>query len=190
MARKGLSSEKIYKEALALVIEKGYDNFSLRELAARLDVKPSSLYNHVHGIGEISTAVGMISIAHFSDALNKAVRNKECDDAFISFAHAYRKFAIQNPELYRAIIAIPTTDDAALLKNEQETIAPLRKVVELFIEDEKDVVNFQRFVRSAMHGFITLEAAGFMRYPGISHDESYDMLINACLNELKSAAHK
>lgn len=50
MIKKGLSSEIIYKAATNLVIERGYDNFSLRELAARLDVKPASLYSHVKNI--------------------------------------------------------------------------------------------------------------------------------------------
>lgn len=132
----------------------------------------------------------MISIAHFCDALNEAVIDKDRDDAFVSLARAYRKFALQNPELYRAIIGIPTADDAMLLKNEQETIAPLRKVVKCFVKDEKDMVNFQRFLRSTIHGFITLESAGFIRYSGISIDESYEMLIHSCLNELKLAACK
>ena len=59
MPRKGISRTDIMNMALELVIEKGYENFSVRELAAKLDIKPASLYNHIDGIEEIN-----IYIAH------------------------------------------------------------------------------------------------------------------------------
>lgn len=132
----------------------------------------------------------MISIERLSETLNKAIKNNDRDCAFVELACAYRKFALENPELYQAIIRIPRTHDEILKKNEDETIAPLRNVVERFVDNEKDIVNFQRFFRSAMHGFISLESAGFMRFSGISVDESYEMLINSCLNQLKTASRK
>ena len=69
---KGLSSEIIFQAAAELVAEKGYDKFSLRELASRLGVKPASIYSHVKNADEISTAVGMRAIAQLSEALEKA----------------------------------------------------------------------------------------------------------------------
>ena len=188
--KKGLSSEIIFQTAADLVAEKGYDNFSLRELAARLDIKPASLYSHVKNLDEISTAVGMEAIARLSEALEKASADENDERAFTGLALAYRQFAHQNPELYRAIIGLPRTDDETLKDNEQKTIAPLRRLAERFVSGEKDIVNFQRFLRSAMHGFISLEAAGFMRWSGVSADESYEMLIRTCLSELKTAARK
>lgn len=186
--RKGLTNDIIRDAAAKLVAEKGYRNFSIRELAARLGVAPSSLYSHVDGISEIGTAVGMVAIERLSSSLEKAIDVEDRDAAFIGFARAYRCFAHENPELYRAIIDIPGSDDELLSGSEPLTIAPLRKVIGRFVSDENGVVDFQRFTRSAMHGFIDLEAAGFMRNPGISADESYEMLIATCLDALKRAA--
>ena len=59
MNKKGLTSEEITKAASQMIAEVGYANFSLRDLAARLGVRPSSLYNHITGIGEINTAVAV-----------------------------------------------------------------------------------------------------------------------------------
>lgn len=190
MAKKGLSNEKIYQAAADLVAEKGYDNFSLHELAARLDIKPASLYSHVKNAEEISTAVGLTAIAKLSEALDKASAVSDDEQAFKGLALAYRNFAHQNQELYRAIIGLPKTSDETLKVNEQRTILPLRRLAERFVSGEKDIVNFQRFLRSAMHGFISLEAAGFMRWSGVSADESYEMLVGLCLSELKAAARK
>lgn len=187
MARRGLTNEEIYEEAAKLVAEKGYRNFSLRELASRLNVAPSSLYEHVNGIEEIGTAVGMVAIERLSAALDQAIAHEDPRTAFKSFACAYRAFAQQNPELYQAIIAIPRAHDEKLARNEQETIAPLRSVVERFATDEKNIIDLQRFVRSALHGFIELEAAGFMRCSDVSPDDSFSMTVNSCLAVLESA---
>ena len=59
MPKKGLSSGEILEAAERLVQERGYDHFSLRELAARLEVKPASLYNHIGDIDELNTAVAL-----------------------------------------------------------------------------------------------------------------------------------
>ena len=190
MAGKGLSSEVIYQAAAELVAEKGYDRFSLRELAARLKVRPASLYSHVRNVDEISTAVGLQAIARMSEALNAAIAGRDREEAVRSFARAYREFALQNPGLYRAIIGIPASDDAALARREQETIAPLRAVVEQFVADESDLVHYQRFLRSALHGFLSLQAAGFMRSPAVSPDASYELLVQSCLDTLEAAAKK
>lgn len=182
---KGLSSEIIFQAAAELVAEKGYDKFSLRELASRLGVKPASIYSHVKNADEISTAVGMRAIAQLSEALEQASAVSDDDLAFLSLARAYREFAHQNPELYRAIIGLPRTGDETLRDNEQRTIAPLRRLAERFVHSKSEIVNFQRFLRSAMHGFISLEAAGFMRCSEVPADESYEMLMRCCLAELK-----
>ena len=72
MGRKGLNTEVIAEAAIGLVEEKGYRNFSMRELAARLGVQPASLYNHVNGIEAVYTAVGLHGISILEKALEQA----------------------------------------------------------------------------------------------------------------------
>lgn len=189
MQKRGLTKEKICEAATELIVEKGYDSFSLRELAARLEVKPASLYSHVQNLREINVAVGQNAIVRMSAALEEATACADDDEAFWAFAHAYRRFAHENPELYRAIIALPEASEEELKTEEQRTIAPLRGLVERYASEKPDVINCQRFLRSALHGFVMLEAAGFMRDRSVSADESYDMLAAACLAELKKAGN-
>ena len=73
MPRKGLCNEEIMKAAAELVAEKGYDHFSLRELAARLGVQPASLYNHVKGIDEINMKLGLRAAKLLNRRLSDAV---------------------------------------------------------------------------------------------------------------------
>lgn len=188
MQKKGITPEKIYQEATQLIIEKGYDRFSVRELAGRLDVQPASLYSHVKNAAEISVAVGKNAIAQLSRTLEKAIEKENREEAFIAMAHAYRNFAHENPELYKAIMALPGASETQLKEDEQKTIRPMRVAIENFVPAGAPSINFQRFVRSAMHGFIMLESEGFMRDKSISADDSYDMLISACLSALKEAS--
>ena len=99
MPRKGLCNEEIMKAAAELVAEKGYDHFSLRELAARLGVQPASLYNHVKGIAEINMKLGLRAAKLLNRRLSEAVSGHPPDEAFVCAAYAYRDFALQNPEL-------------------------------------------------------------------------------------------
>ena len=188
MQKKGITPEKIYQEATQLIIEKGYDRFSVRELAGRLDVQPASLYSHVKNAAEISVAVGKNAIAQLSRTLEKATEKENREEAFIAMAHAYRNFAHENPELYKAIMALPGASETQLKEDEQKTIRPMRVAIENFVPAGAPSINFQRFVRSAMHGFIMLESEGFMRDKSITADDSYDMLISACLSALKEAS--
>lgn len=190
MAGKGITKNVIFEAAIELVAEKGFETFSLRELAARLEVKPASLYSHIEGVAEICTAVGMTSIERLEEALAKAGDKEERDAAFLAITEAYRRFAVQNPGLYRAIMSLPSTTIGLLKQNEGRTIAPLMDIVARYVEDHDDAVNFIRFYRSAMHGFIMLEGSGFMRDADIPHDASYKMLTEACLEKLKSISEK
>ncbi len=81
MGRRGLNAEVIMEAAIELVEEKGYRNFSMRELAARLGVQPASLYNHVNGIEEVNTAVGMHGITELEKALKQAYTYSDFTEA-------------------------------------------------------------------------------------------------------------
>ena len=47
MRSRGLTKEKIIKEAIAYIEKSGQSRISMHELARRLDIKTPSLYNHV-----------------------------------------------------------------------------------------------------------------------------------------------
>lgn len=186
MPRKGLSHEEIMQAAIILVEEKGYDHFSLRELASRLHVKPASLYNHVAGIDEIGTAIAKEAVKRLKKTLTIASSGKEPDEAFLSAARAYRRFASNNQELYNSIIRMPETKDAELTKASLEGIEPLRAIIMSYGVKENSRVHFMRSIRSALHGFVSLEAAGFMRLNPVPIEESFEAMIQVYLQALKT----
>ncbi len=190
MAQKGLSSAHIMEEAVRLVEERGYDNFSLRELAARLDVRPASLYNHIDGIGEINKAVAMKAADMLNRTLTEAVGEREGDEAFLDAARAYRSFADGNPEIYKALIRMPASENEDIRRAAFASFEPLRAVIKSYGAAERDMIHFSRALRSAMHGFVELTSNGFMQRDTVSREETYEVLIHGYLNVLKGISGK
>lgn len=164
MGRKGLNTEVIAEAAIELVEEKGYRNFSMRELAARLGVQPASLYNHVNGIEAVHKAVGLHGISVLEKALEQAYGYQDFVEALFIMADAYRKFAKDSPELYQAVIEMRTSENEELRQSIQRIIHPFLVLIGREVKDPEKVVHFQRMMRSALHGFVSLEREGYLTY--------------------------
>lgn len=185
MSKRGLCSDDIMREAIKLIEKKGYDNFSLRELAAKLDVKPASLYNHVHGISEITTSVAIEAADMLNSALSDAVRGKAADEAFLDGTRAYRQFACENYEIYKALIRMPSSDDQNIVKLAFSSYEPLHMVIMSYGAENTATIHYLRSLRSAMHGFIELTQNGFMQHGNVTRDETYEVIIHSFLEILK-----
>lgn len=185
MAKKGLNHEAIIDAAVKLIEEKGYDNFSLRELAGRLGVQPASLYNHISGINELYTAVALRASEILHAILTDATEGKAPDPAFVNGIYAYRTFTEERPELYKALINMPSPDDEQVRMASFHSFEPLRKVVRSYGLKGKDPTHFTRMLRSFIHGFVELKGNGFMYWSPVSAEETFDFAIHQFLTYLK-----
>ena len=190
MTKKGINSRMISDEAAALVVERGYSALSLRELAARLDVKPASLYNHISGIEEINEMLALHTSEMLRTVLEDAVIGKERDEAFLEGARAYRRFAIENFELYRAMIRFSVSENEAVTKAAMRCYRPLRRIVESYGAGKPATTHFLRALRSVMHGFIELSCNNYMQRGSVDRDESYEVIIRGYLDVLKGLVAK
>lgn len=178
MSRKGLKYEDIITAAVALVEEKGFSNFSLRELAGKLGVQPSSLYNHVGGIQELNMAVGLYGIEKMEHMLMTAIEGRSMTEALLSMATAYRTFARSNPELYEALIELRMNAEPGLKKALQRIVMPFFTVFRMEIQDDSLVLHLQRSFRSMLHGMVALENTGHMTCSDVDSEESFYFMVN------------
>lgn len=190
MSKRGLNSESIMEAACELVKDNGYDSFSLRELASRLGVKPASLYNHVNGIEQIKQSIAMKSSEMLSGVLSDAIDGKERDDAFLDAMRAYRRFAVDNPEMYKALIHIPSAENESFFKAAFESYEPLRSLVLSYGAEDTAALHYLRALRSVMHGFAELTANGFMQRGPENSSETYEVIIHSFLETLKGLPKK
>lgn len=76
MSRKGLSTDIIIEAAAEIISEKGFDKFSLRELADKLGVKAASLYNHINNLSELTSNIGQLTLKKMSEQLYEGLEGK------------------------------------------------------------------------------------------------------------------
>ncbi|MGW8115105.1 TetR/AcrR family transcriptional regulator [Caproicibacterium sp. NSD3] len=175
--KKGLDSQTILNAAAELAEEKGLENISLLQVAEKLGVKPPSLYNHLSGLQELSSGIAKLAISRLEDAIRSAAVGRSKENALMAIASAYRKFAKENPELYKAILRFPTYNDSNVQEAGHAVVRILYQVMEPYHYSQEEMISFVRGFRSALHGFVSLEEAGFFQSTEANVDKSYEQLV-------------
>jgi AcrR family transcriptional regulator len=182
--KRRLSTESILNAAAELAEENGLENVSLLQVAEKLGVKSPSLYNHFSGFKELSLGISKLAISRLGDAIRNAAVGKSKDNALMAIALAYRKFAGENPELYKAILRFPTYNDSSIQKSGHAIVSILYQVMEPYHYNKKETIHFVRGFRSALHGFVSLEEAGFFRSAEADVDKSFKRLVSCLISAL------
>lgn len=185
MSRKGLARADIVTAATNLIKEKGFEQFSLRELAGKLGVTPSSLYNHASNVSELTVWVGHMALKKLSEQIQLAVENQTNQQKLWAIAVCYRNYAKENPELYKAIAHMPSFEDDSLKAESHSVMAALYQILDTYPLTQEEKIQFARAYRSAMHGFVTLEIAGYFQRGEVSAEESYRYLMECLLKRLE-----
>lgn len=186
--KKGLTRQSVLDAAVQLVEEAGWEGLSLQELARRLQIKTASLYNHIQGIGEVRQFIALLALEQLDAALRDAAVGRSHLDALEAVALAYRAFAHAHPHLYSAVIASASLEDPTVEESRRRVMWVLSKVLEPYCPPD-ELLFFNRGLRSLMHGFLSLEAAGFFKKGHL--DESYRFSIQAFMAALpKEANHE
>ena len=182
--KRGLDSHTILNAAAELAEEKGLENVTLLELAEKLGVKSPSLYNHLSGLKQLSSDIAKLALQRLEDAVRNAAVGRAKEEALMAIASAYREFAKENPELYKAILRFPEYDDTGLQETGHAVVRILYRVMEPYHYSEEETIHFVRGFRSALHGFISLEKAGFFQSTQANVDESYNLLVSRLIATL------
>lgn len=161
MVKKGLNIGWIIETAAELIEEKGYERFSLHDLADILNVKTASLYNHMSNISELTFGIGEYALKCLNKTLHENMETDDANMTLLSIAEGYRKFAHENQKLYKTIIKIPSTKDEELMKEGKACLYGLYEALDKFALNDEEKIHFSRSFRSAMHGFVALVKTGF-----------------------------
>ncbi len=185
MPRAGLDPDRVVRAAAELADELGHDRLTLAAVAARFDVAVPSLYKHVEGIDDVHRRLTVLAIEELGHRL--AVAASEADGVGASgagrrerlraVARAHRGYARTHPALHAATVRAAGPDDTALRAASDDVLATVLAVLEDYGASGDDAVDAARTVRSALHGFSTLEAAGGFGLPR-DVDRSFDALVD------------
>ena len=153
-----LTTEQILEAALTLFRTGGDEALSMRVLAERLGVRPSSLYRYFPERGALVEALERHTLGELHAALRDAAADKRPDAAFVAAAHSYLAYARAQPRLYLLLFAprAPYTAEPGPGKNLWNELLRLVGALTGNPDDTAAAVAFCSF----LHGYALLESSG------------------------------
>jgi AcrR family transcriptional regulator len=176
--RRGLDRARVVEAAGAIADAEGLEAVTLARVAAGFGVRSPSLYNHVDGRDGLLRALAAKSTLELAGALRRAATGRAGAAAIIAVAEAQRAYALEHPGRYATTIAAPTPGDEEHERAVAEALDVFTAVLEGSGLAGDDVIHAARALRSAVHGFAALEAAGGFAL-AVDRDASFRRLIEA-----------
>lgn len=190
MPRMGLNKQIIVSAAIELIEQDGFENFSMRGLASKLNVKTASLYNHVDNMDDIMVEVGRYAITALNQTEFTAIEGLKKDAAIFALAMAYRDFAKERPEMYKVVMSLHKSQSAEVEKTAKPITAPFMQALSGFPLNEEQKMHWQRVLRSILHGFLAQEEAGYFCHFPIMESNSFSLAIQCFIDGLNAAISK
>lgn len=188
MPRAGLTPASVTEAGAALADEIGFDQLSMGALAERLGVKAPSLYKHVTSQAELAHRIGILATIELGEAIRDAIQGLAGGDALAAGAQAMRTYVKQHPGRYAAgNAARPTGPDDPLSAATERVLASWAAMLHGYRIDPGQEIHALRMLRSALHGFATLEAAGGFQI-GTDVDDSFTWIIDFIDHRLRSTS--
>jgi AcrR family transcriptional regulator len=188
VARRGRADRaQIIQIAADLADRVGFDALNLPEIAAALDVRVPSLYNHVAGLDDIRRGVTLLALDRLAATLREAAIGRSGADAIRALAHAYRHFARAHPGWYAATQASGRYQDPEAVAAGNGSVSVAVAVLAAYHLHADDALHAVRALRSLLHGFVDLELHhGFGM--ALDLDESYQRLVETFIAGLQRIA--
>lgn len=93
--------ENILQNALDLIAERGWEDFSMHKLGERLGVKAVTIYSYYENKDHLYIAIRTRGFQHLYEECEKAHRSsKDPLTRLEAMARAYMEFGLQNPNIY------------------------------------------------------------------------------------------
>ncbi|HEX3615284.1 MAG TPA: TetR-like C-terminal domain-containing protein [Solirubrobacteraceae bacterium] len=172
MPRAGLDSAVVVEAAAAIADADGLDAVTLSSVAARLGVKPPSLYAHVGGLPDLKQRLAGLAAAELAEALTPAVAGRAAGDALREAGRAYRRWALAHPGRHAALQFVRVDDNPAA----ERAVELMVSVMRGYALEGDAAIHAVRAMRAAIYGFVTLEAGGGFGIP-LDTDESFEWLL-------------
>lgn len=187
MPRAGLSPGAVVDLAVDLVDAEGPAALTLAAVAARAGVATPSLYKHVGSLAELRSLVSLRVLEELAERLAAAVMGRSGDAAVRALLLAYRAYVVQHPNRYSAMSPQPLADPRTAAAADRLLRVTLAVLGGFGLEGPA-AIHAARCLRSAVHGFAVLEAAGGFGLPE-DLDASYERLMDMLITGLRPDDH-
>jgi AcrR family transcriptional regulator len=174
MPRAGLDAEAVVAAAAVLADEDGLEHLTLARLAGSLEIRSPSLYAHVQGLDDLRARLGARGARELAAQLQAAAAGRSGAKALRKVAAAYRAYAHAHPGTYVAAqVAFDREENQAA---GAAVVGVILAVLEGYDVTGGRAIHAVRAIRSALHGFVSLEREGGFGM-ALSRDESFATLV-------------
>ncbi|HEY2791945.1 MAG TPA: WHG domain-containing protein [Micromonosporaceae bacterium] len=174
----GLTPDRVVAEAALVADEVGLDRLTLADVARRLGVSLPGLYKHIDSLDGLRRDLAVLGVLELTAAMATASAGRAGRDALIAVADAYRAYAATYPGRCAASVRAPEPGDDEHLRVGEAAVGILLGVLSAYRIEGDTAIDAVRCVRAALHGFVTLEAAGGFGLPQ-SVDATFARMIDA-----------
>lgn len=179
MPRVGLTRDRIAAVAADLADADGLEAMSLSAVAKHVGVSQPALYKHVPGLDALRRDVAVLAVRELAEVLATARAGRTGREGLVAAAHAYRAWAAEHPGRATATVRAPAPDDAGHAEAARQAVGEMVAILAGYgIAGNEEAIHAVRQFRAALHGFVTLEAAGGFGLPE-SVDETFAGLVDA-----------
>ncbi|GHE08162.1 TetR family transcriptional regulator [Klenkia taihuensis] len=178
MPRAGLDPTSVVAAGAELADEVGLAALTMGGLAERVGVRTPSLYKHVAGQDDLVRRIAALALEESAVAVGTAIQGRSGRDALAAAAQAFRAYVLAHPGRYATTVGLePAGPDDPLVAAGVRALAAFRAVLRGYDLPAADEDHALRTLRSALHGFATLQAAhGFQWSADV--DESFTWLVD------------
>lgn len=182
--RKNVDFPLVLQTAIAIADESGFESVTLASVAEKLGIRIPSLYNHISGLPGLRYEMTLWGTLQLGETMRRAAVGKSGDAAVTSVSYACRDFALAHPGIYPVTQNGTTnTDQVDLVTARSEAVDVLLIILEPYGFVGDDQLHAVRVLRSALHGFIHLEASGGFGL-ALNRDESFRQLVELLVTAL------
>ena len=114
-----------------------------------------------------------------------AVAEKKQGEALRAIAFSYYSYAKKNPEMYRIILKVPHSNLENLVGAGREVKSILFETLSQYMKEKTKIIYYSRYYHSILHGFVSLEMAGFFD-DGFSVEKSLSDIVDDFIRQLEN----
>jgi AcrR family transcriptional regulator len=175
----------LVKAAVDLADKRGYEQLTLRSLAEHFRIKPPSIYNHIGSLAALRRELHLEALRHLTSRVARAAAGRTEADATRQLANAWRAFSREHPSLHAALVHVTDESDQEARVAAEGLQDVVTDALSGYGAEGNDAIHSALALRSAIHGFIALEAARTLG-PSVDRDKAFDYLVELVIAGLRS----
>ena len=185
-ARRGIRLDDVVDVATELVETEGVNALTLSRVARELGIKTPSLYSHVDDIDTLRRHVALRARNDLGTELIAAAMGRAGRDALRAVSQAVRRYATTHQGMYE-LSAPARPDDEEYEQAGLRTLQPVIAILRDYALDDAETIHAARMLRSAIHGFVSLEINGGFGLD-TDVDASFEWMVQQLADTLSGSA--